>query len=217
MDYSLEDQPDRQTGGIFGLGHPPADRLAGLVQGARAGEPQALRALLSAVTPKMLTVVRRILGRSHQVEDVTQEAVFAFVSALGRFEGRCSVTHFACRIAVQTAVNQRRSHAAEKRSELQHADLEVDSLGRLEGTAEAQLERRRAVSAVRELILTLPEEQAEALLLHSALGFTISEIAASSGCPQETIRSRLRLGRKALRRKMLGRPHLALVGEKDGL
>ncbi len=199
------------------MASPPADRLAGLVQAASAGDQQALRALLSAVTPKMLTVVRRIFGRSHQEEDVTQEAVFAFVNALTRFEGRCSVTHFACRIAVQTAINQKRLHAAEKRSQLRRADLEVDAIIRQDSTAEAQLERRRAVTAVRELMLTLPAEQAEALLLHSALGFTISEIAASCGCPQETVRSRLRLGRKALRSKLLGRPHLALVEEKDGL
>lgn len=53
---------------------------------------------------------------------------------------------------------------------------------------------------VRGLMATLPEPLSEALTLHVVLGYTVAEIASASGAPHETIRSRLRLAKQALRK-----------------
>ena len=50
----------------------------------------------------------------------------------------------------------------------------------------------------------LPKAQAEALLLRAVVGLSVSEIAADAGCPEETIRSRLRLAKNALRSRIDG-------------
>jgi DNA-directed RNA polymerase specialized sigma24 family protein len=60
--------------------------------------------------------------------------------------------------------------------------------------------RRRLL--VRQLLDELPDVIAEALASHFILGYTVDEIAAASGVPANTVWSRLRLGKQALRRKL---------------
>jgi RNA polymerase sigma-70 factor (ECF subfamily) len=54
----------------------------------------------------------------------------------------------------------------------------------------------------------LPEPQAEAFALNVILGYTIAEIAELSSAPVETVRSRLRLAKQALRARALAHPRL---------
>jgi DNA-directed RNA polymerase specialized sigma24 family protein len=55
---------------------------------------------------------------------------------------------------------------------------------------------------VRALLDDLPEEQAEALALRFMLGWSLIEISEASGAPVNTVRSRLRLAKEALRRRV---------------
>jgi RNA polymerase sigma-70 factor (ECF subfamily) len=64
---------------------------------------------------------------------------------------------------------------------------------------------------VRELLDTLSDPLAEALALHCILGYTVQEVAATCAVPQETVRSRLRLAKQALRKRILGDPLLRQV------
>ena len=64
------------------------------------------------------------------------------------------------------------------------------------------------VPIVRELLATLPDALAEALALHVVLGYTVVEIAESASLPVETVRSRLRLAKQALRKRVLNNPKL---------
>src|SRR5579859_3755584 len=88
---------------------PDSDPLRSLAVAANAGDSDALRALLVAVAPSLLRIVRGVLGPwQSEVEDVAQEATTAIVRALPSFRGESSVLHFACRIAVFTALDERR-------------------------------------------------------------------------------------------------------------
>src|SRR5262245_44448675 len=81
-----------------------------MVPAARGGSQGAIRTLVSAVGPAVLKTLRRVLGARHpELEDAAQESVFAFVNALAGFRGECSTLHFACRIAVLTALKRRRA------------------------------------------------------------------------------------------------------------
>jgi RNA polymerase sigma factor (sigma-70 family) len=193
---------------------PRHDDLAELAEAARGGQPRAVRTFVVAIGPALLWVARRMLGRDHpEVEDLAQEAALNVLEALPRYRGECSVLHFARRVAVLTAMNARRRHEATKRTLLRLSTADVESLPALQPGPDAAAARRTAAMAVRSLLTTLPEPQAEALALHCVLGFTTTEIAASAGVPLETVRSRLRLAKQALRRRMLGDPALKEVIE----
>jgi RNA polymerase sigma-70 factor (ECF subfamily) len=107
-----------------------------------------------------------------------------------------------------------RSAKAKKRAASERIDVDVDLLETQAPSMEARMDQKAAVAAVRDLILSLPEEQAEALLLHAVVGLTVAEIAKTMGVPFDTAKSRIRLSRLALRRKMSGMPALALVEDE---
>ena len=57
-------------------------------------------------------------------------------------------------------------------------------------------------------MLEIPEEQAEALGLRIMLGWSLEEVAQAAGAPLNTIRSRLRLAKEALRKRIEAAPEL---------
>jgi len=63
--------------------------------------------------------------------------------------------------------------------------------------AEIALYRRHFV---RDLLLRLPQEQAEVLALHVILGHSLPEIGAATATPLATVKSRLRLAKEYLRK-----------------
>jgi RNA polymerase sigma-70 factor (ECF subfamily) len=158
----------------------------------------------------MLRAVRRVLARrTEEVEDVVQEAMQALVDALPGFRGQCTVLHFAWRVAVLTALANRRRLDLRAQWVTGASEL-VDPAADGPSPADAALlrSRREALSA---LLDQLPPDQAEVLVLHAAYGFTIEELAGAIGRPIETIRSRLRLAKRALRDRIEASPELAEV------
>src|SRR5690606_15982604 len=61
---------------------------------------------------------------------------------------------------------------------------------------------RRRREEVQRLIDTLPGEQAETLVLRTVLGMSLAEVAESTGVPLNTVRSRMRLAKDALRKRI---------------
>jgi RNA polymerase sigma factor (sigma-70 family) len=189
------------------------DPLLPLARAVDRGDRGAMRELVKAVGPAMLRAVRRVMGpRTAEVEDVLQEAIEGLLQALASFKGQCTVLHFACRVAILSALSSRRR--ANFRAELTVDDPDAGETtasqapSPLEGVA---VNRRRQM--VGQLLDELPPAQAEVLVLHCALGFTVEEIAASLGRPAETVRSRLRLAKQALRERISTSSELAEILE----
>ncbi|NCQ61841.1 MAG: RNA polymerase subunit sigma, partial [Myxococcales bacterium] len=67
--------------------------------------------------------------------------------------------------------------------------------------------------AVRALLGALPDVQAEALALRICLGLSLEQVAAATDTPQNTVRSRLRLARQALLRRVESDPALCALVE----
>jgi RNA polymerase sigma-70 factor (ECF subfamily) len=161
----------------------------------------------------MLRAIRKVFGRSGpELEDAMQEAVEGLLGALPSFKGECTVSHFASRVAVLSALASRRRSTF-------RAQFVVDApeaVGAMPSGGPSPVEtlaasRRRGALAM--LLDELPPAQAEVLVLHAALGFTVDEVAASVGRPAETVRSRLRLAKQALRGRIEGDPELAEILE----
>ena len=171
-----------------------ADALRALVPGAIRGDRVIERTLLMAVGPAVLGVARRVLGaESAEVDDVCQEASVGLLSALPAFRGECTVLHFACRVALLTALaaRRRRSRPAQAASDVSEECVEFADAAL--SPAEA-LDSTRRRQALRGLLDELPLPQAEVLALHVVLGHTVEETAKMMGTPIDTVRSRLRRG-----------------------
>jgi RNA polymerase sigma factor (sigma-70 family) len=180
--------------------------LLALATAAAAGDDAAARELLQAVWPAMTRTIIGVLGPQHpDVEDVSQESMIGFLRALAAFRGECHPAGYASRIALHTALRARR------RAKLSRS--RVDEMARLSLSEERAAvpndvagERRRRV--LRELLEDLPTEQAESLALRVVLGWTLEEVALATGAPVNTVRSRVRLAKEALRRRIEANPRL---------
>ena len=174
--------------------------FADLASAAERGDREAITRLLRLVAPAVSRSVRMVLGARHpDVDDVIQQTFIAFVGAVGTFRGDCHPAGFASRIAVHTAISSRR-HAKSQRAR-------VAALAALEsiqphpgGRGPDVASRRRRL--VRELLDQLPADQAETLALHVMLGHSMEEVAKAMRCPVNTAKSRLRLAKSALRRRI---------------
>lgn len=184
-----------------------ADPLLTLARAVKSGDRAATRTLVVSVTPVLLRAARGVLGVAHpDVEDTAQEAALGLVKALGEYREDCSVAHFAARIAALTALAHRRK--LKVRGAGLHQELDLDVPSTCDCPAEALLAaRRRAV--LRQLCDELPAAQSEALILHCVLGMSVEEIAATADCPTNTVKSRLRLAKDAMRLRIGADPAMS--------
>jgi RNA polymerase sigma factor (sigma-70 family) len=189
-----------------GLGPLARDPLADLLVDANAGDRDKLGRILAATAPAVLAVVRVILGSDNpDVPDVAQESLLAVKDALRTFRGEASLTQYARQIAVRTALAARRGRGARDRlleryrreSEVAPADRQDDPVMRARRTA-----------AFRGLLDDLPEEQAETFALRVVLDYSLDQVAAATGAPVNTVRSRVRLAREKLKQRIERDPAL---------
>ncbi len=194
-----------------GAGH---ERLTPLVLRAQQGEPDAVNQLVAELAPGVLRALAALLGRQHpELEDLAQDVLMAVIKALPDFRGESTLLHFAVRIAARKSVLVRRR----KRS----------VLGWLEGfwrgehplrqaptSAHDELRGDRQRGLLRLLLSELPDAQAEALLLRVVCGHSIEEISTITQTPFNTVRSRLRLAKEALRQRIEAEPEWAELGQE---
>jgi RNA polymerase sigma-70 factor (ECF subfamily) len=164
-----------------------------------------MRDLLREIAPRIERVVRAVMGRAHpDVEDVVQQSMLGFVQALPSFRGDCEPVHFASRVAARAAIAAaRRGRATCAR----HDDgVDVDLLLSSAPEPLADTERGRRMAMLRDALARIPAEQAETLALRIVLGWSLGEVAEVTGVPLNTVRSRLRLAKTALRASIDGDP-----------
>jgi RNA polymerase sigma factor (sigma-70 family) len=184
-----------------------------LARGAKEGGASEMRLLLEAVGPKMVAVVRAVLGPCAQnLDDAAQESLIALVDALPLFRGDASIVHYARRIALRTALRARRRERrlAPRAAELGAVQQECSGVDAHTASAAA-----RRKEAIRQLLCELPAPQAEAFGLRVVLGYSLDEVATSTAAPVNTVRSRIRLAKKALRRKIEADESLAELLEVE--
>ena len=163
--------------------------------------------LLRSLVPGMVRAAAAILGPTDpDLDDVVQQSLIGFVQALPAFRGECGPARFASRIVARTACAARRRRALQASRRVDEVD--VDALEGLSPSQPAELlaERRRGI--LRELLADIPEEQAETLSLRVVFGFSLEEVAETTGVPVNTVRSRVRLAKEALRSRIDARPAL---------
>ena len=195
----LVGKPAPQIEPSAGRAQRAPDPFVSLARRASEGDATAIRELVMELGGPMLRTVRRVLGSRHpDAEDVAQEAVMGLLSALARFRGDCTVTHFAHQVALRRALHARRSLKTRGQTSDLELDAECEGIDGQASPLEAAISRERR-RVVRSLLDQLPEPTAEALALHFMLGYTVEEIATASDVSPNTVWSRLKLGKRALK------------------
>ena len=184
-----------------GPGSATATPMLALARAAAAGDSAATGQLLRALAPRLGRVVRAVLGGTHpDVDDAVQQSLIGLVQALPAFRGDCEPLGYATIIAVRTAVaTRKRSRTDQSRRE---DGVEADLMPGPRPSPGDEIAAKRRKELLRDLLDRLPTEQAEAIAMRVVLGWSIKEIAVQSGAPLNTVRSRLRLAKEALKARI---------------
>jgi RNA polymerase sigma-70 factor (ECF subfamily) len=163
---------------------------------------------LAYVWPTLSRVAAGVLGANHpELDDAVQQSMIALVRALPAFRGDCHPAGYASRITLRVALRVRRNV---KRDATRREALELLSpVDEHPATLNDGAVGARRRELLRELLEDLPEEQAEALALRVVMGWSLEEVARASGAPVNTVRSRVRLAKEALRQRIQALPSLA--------
>ncbi len=170
-------------------------RLEGVTDAvAAAGEPVAWGEIVRAVHKHM----RSIVGPTADLEDLTQAALEQVVRGLPRFEGRSQWTTFTYRICAHVAMNHWRWYKRWlRRFRIGTDDVPDHASPREDEPGALSVERERARRLHAALGRLAPAKRL-AITLADFEGLTAPRIAEIVGCPEPTIRSRLRHARLEL-------------------
>ncbi|NOK11203.1 RNA polymerase sigma factor [Corallococcus exercitus] len=161
---------------------------------AMRGQRDATESLLLELLPRVRNLVRYLVRGDSDVEDIAQESLIALVRGLPTYRGDGRFHGWVDRVVVRTTFAWiKRSRGREAR--YSEDPVELLAVPSDEAPADEYLHRRHLVA----LLDRLSTEQRHALVLHHVLELSVQEISTELGVPFETVRSRLRLGRTALR------------------
>jgi RNA polymerase sigma factor (sigma-70 family) len=178
-----------------------------LARAAAHGDSAATGQLLRVLAPRLGRIVRAVLGAAHpDLDDAIQQSLIGLVQALPAFRGDCEPLGYATIIAVRTAVATRKRSRTDQSRREDGVEADLMEGHQLSPGDEAAATRRKEL--LRSLLDDLPSEQAEALAMRVVLGWSIKEIATHSGAPLNTVRSRLRLAKEALKSRIEQDPGL---------
>jgi RNA polymerase sigma-70 factor (ECF subfamily) len=140
------------------------------------------------------------------LEDAVQECLIDILRALPSYRVEGAIVHYTNRIALRASIAARkRSRSREQRLRALAEQAASPNLGSDDSLPNLWL--------VREAIDELSAVQAETVLMRMVLGFSVEEIAVATQVPVNTTKSRLRLAKDYLRRRLDGETE-ALGGER---
>ena len=166
-----------------------------LVSRVRAGDQNAMGALYDRYSALVYAVGLRVLADSSAAEDVLQEVFMQLWRNPARFDAsRGSLGAWLAVIARNRAIDALRKRRYE-------SDIE-DVVVSVEPDLASEADRSRAVKNVRDVLNGMHPAQRQALELAFFDGLTHTEIAAKTGEPLGTIKTRIRVGLLALRKAL---------------
>jgi RNA polymerase sigma-70 factor, ECF subfamily len=166
------------------------------IASAAAGDQIAAQSLCRELLPRVRNLVRYLVRGDARVDDIAQEALIAVLRGLRTYRGEGRFEAWVDRVVARSTFATLRRIRAETQPGAQDvAERERDPV-----ESSAYEDRRELAAALDRL----PPDQRQALIMHFSVGMTIPEIAEAVAAPFETVRSRLRLAKAALRDTLKG-------------
>jgi RNA polymerase sigma-70 factor, ECF subfamily len=164
-----------------------------LMSAIRSGNQQAMAQVYERYSPIVYSVALRVLGDTAAAEDILQEVFMQLWRSPDLFDAnRGSLAGWLAVITRNRAIDSLRR----RRPETDITDVVVQVVPDLAGEAEWS----RALGKIRSVLGSMPSPQRSALEMAFFEGLTHTEIAAKTGEPLGTIKTRIRAGLVTLRK-----------------
>ena len=155
--------------------------------------------------PMIFNVCRRVLGDSHEAEDVFQATFLVLVRRTRSLGGKGSVGGWLHGVAERIALRARTQGAARRQREREAGTMAPRQPGN-------DLSCQELRSALDQAIATLPEKYRTPVVLCYLEGKSFDKAARELGCPKKSVTNRLARARELLRRQLERRGITLAVG-----
>ena len=175
-----------------------------LVERWRRGETDAFAALVRRHQRRVFGLLLRMLGNREEAEDAAQDAFLNLHRHGHRFRRESRFSTFLYRVAVNAALNRRRSLGRRRA----HADAfgEAHAVGHVGSEPGSDPEQALAGDELRARLgrelLALPESLRAPVVLYDVEGLSYGEIAEVLAVAEGTVKSRIHRARQALRARL---------------
>ena len=180
-----------------------------------ARDEAALAALYKRHTPLLTTIVGRVLNQVSDVDDLLQEIFIEIWKQAARFDAeKGKALGWIVTLARRRAIDKvRRKQAYFRAAERLRHESETQTEPALHQGADEDAIVSDRTRIVKQVLATLPEAQREALEFAYFRGMSQREIAAHTGIPLGTIKTRLELAVRKVRK--VRNAVMALGGEEE--
>ncbi len=182
-----------------------------LLQAARAGDDEALEALLARHERQIFRFGLRMCGNEEDARDVLQETLLAAFKGVRQFRGDAQLSTWLYQVARSFCTKARRRGAGEP---ARHEPIEGAAARAVSVPASGPDDRahaREMARVLQEALLALPDSQREVVLLRDVEGLTAEEAARVVGIDVPALKSRLHRARLGLQDRIAG-----LLGADSG-
>jgi RNA polymerase sigma-70 factor, ECF subfamily len=176
-------------------------------------EPRYFTCLVGRYQNRVFNAAFRILGNTHECEEVVQETFLKIIQNLEKFEGKASfaawlfaISHNVC---IDLLRNRKRkgtykmvSFDPQSNHDDDSVEVNLNVVSQIKDPTPDpahQLDSIEQQATVATSLQKLPDSQRVVLVLHDIEGFSYQEIAEIVGVSVGTVRSRLHYGRQKLR------------------
>lgn len=162
----------------------------------KLGEAEAFDDLVRLMERPLLYYATKLLRNEDAALDVLQEVWFAAFRNIRKVKDPASLRPWLYKITRGIAVDRIRKELARERSE------DVQAKSATLGDDNPSFESEDA-AAIHEGLNELDTEHRDVLTLHFLDDLSIAEIAAATGCPEGTVKSRIHYGKQTLKQILM--------------
>jgi RNA polymerase sigma-70 factor, ECF subfamily len=173
---------------------PDAQADVELMAAVAANDPSAQRAVAQRLAPRVRKVAGLLCRSAADADDAAQAALIEILRSAASFRVATSLERWADRVTVRTTLRTARRERS--RRGLLERWVPADLLPWGAPSVRSALEE----VSLDTLLNRLSNERFHAFVLHHALDYTVEEIAELTGTPPGTVKDRLVMARKQLRK-----------------
>ncbi len=173
-----------------------------LMTAVKAGDPQAVGALLDRYESRLFRYLFRTLGNREDAQDITQEVLIRILEKAHHYDGTYPLTPWVYRVAANLCTD----HFRKKNFRVHSRSVDFDDgIGVYQihsRTPEDEIRHREALLRVRGILRDMPQRQRRVLELRLLREFRLKEIAEAEGIKLGTVKSTLHSAMERLRRSL---------------
>ncbi|MGH9341381.1 MAG: RNA polymerase sigma factor [Acidobacteriota bacterium] len=172
-----------------------------LLELALQGDGASFGELIERWQKKIYAFIRRYVDNGEEARDLTQDTFTKAYKNLDRLSDPARFSSWLYKIALNECRMRFRRQQKIQRVPFEEF-LESDRVGSNEVSPERALASKEAVEVLKRAFKDLPEEQKTVILMKEYQGLKFHEIADILDVPLSTVKSRMYLGLKTLRKLM---------------